>query len=93
MIDNYVDWVEYWDQEINSTIDHLEDFEPTLINVTKDQIQSFLWDRDSEIIVLDCEIRSDGRILIMWSIGYGEDAVSLNFLINNDNIIEEVEYR
>lgn len=93
MIDRYVDWVEYWNQEIAPILSHLEDFEPTLIDIDYDGVRSFVESVDAEIYTDDCEIRSDGRVLIMWTIGYDEEAVSLTFMISDEDIILEVEYR
>jgi len=91
MIDKYVNWVSYWDNEIDCQIQSLEDYEPTLIKTDCSHIRMLMDIDDKELIINDCEIRDDG-CLIVWEFGTDEDGFSLTFLIGKDDLIKHVEF-
>ena len=91
-IDKYIDWSAYWENEIKCQIENLEDYEPILINTDIEEIKRFLVSEDVGIFTEECYI-DDGDVAICFADGEDEEAVSLWFTIDKDDLISRVEMR
>lgn len=88
----YVNWNEYFMEEVFCQLGDLEYYDPKLVDCCKESILSFMKYEGVELVEQDCCFSGDNKIIV-YGIGHDEDGVSLTFCIGDDDLINHVEYR
>ncbi len=88
-LNKYINWNDYWTDEVICQIPNLEDYEPEVKDTTIEEVKKFVEYRNTQLINDECYINGDDVCLCLAD-GDDEEAVILWVFVGNDDLIKNV---